>query len=119
MISSKEDEKNDNKKNETIEERKRVEKLKSKAEKEAKKVRTTFYSFEFKPLSKPWNPYLDITIQWTQKKIIFLAIFSQEEKRLAKEEIKLAKLLEKEEKRRLKKDSKDRDALLVSSLQSF
>lgn len=46
-------------------------------------------------------------------------MFSQEEKRLAKEEIKLAKLLEKEEKRRLKKDSKDRDALLVSILQYF
>lgn len=49
----------------------------------------------------------------------FFIMFSQEEKRLAKEEIKLAKLLEKEEKRRLKKDSKDRDALLVSILQYF
>lgn len=63
MISTKEDEKNDNKKNETIEERKRVEKLKSKAEKEAKKVRTTFYSSASEPFSKLLNPYLDINIQ--------------------------------------------------------
>jgi hypothetical protein len=84
------DEKVDNKRNETLERKKKDEKAKVKAEKEAKKVRLS-----------PKRHSFSLTLYALQ-----------EEKRLAKEEEKLAKQLAKEEKKRGKKDAKEREALL-------
>lgn len=80
------EEKADNRKNESMERKKKEEKLKIKAEKDARKVRDDF----------------------CYGKNNFDSIYNfQEDKRLAKEEERLAKMLAKEEKKRNKKEAKE------------
>lgn len=82
------EEKADNRKNESMEKKKKEEKLKIKTEKDARKVRDGFC--------------------YSNKKQFLIQFYNfQEDKRLAKEEERLAKMLAKEEKKRNKKEAKE------------